>query len=171
MCLCVKPILGTCPVPTLGKNGTVNILQTPPENGTSVPEGRYAVCTVIFIQCAILPMQRYISDQTRGYGHTCQDPGIWVPPIPQCILFVDYCKFMVDTSCRLHMRLRAPQGSSRACTQELQPPGTSQLGSGNSCYIIPCTLQCSSSTGDYYSFWDSTCDSVISEAAYLSDLA
>ena len=47
-----------------------------------------------------------------------------------------------DTSCRLHTRFRAPQGSNQACTQELRSPGTSQLGSGNSWYIIPCTVQC-----------------------------
>ena len=34
-----------------------------------------------------------------------------------------------DTSCLLH-------------TCRLQPPETNQLGSGNSCYIIPCTVQC-----------------------------
>ena len=77
---CVKPILGTCPDPTPG-NGTVDILVTPPVNGTSPPAGRYAVGTEIDITCNY----GYQHTDNEFLGFTCQDPGIWTPPIPQCV--------------------------------------------------------------------------------------
>ena len=81
MCLCFKLILATCPDPTPG-NGTSTILVTPPENGTSIPAGRYAVGTVFNIDCN----RGYRQTDFESLGYTCQDPGIWAPPIPQCVL-------------------------------------------------------------------------------------
>ena len=74
-------LTGTCPDPTPG-NGTANIFPPPPQNGTTVPDGRYAMGTIVNAQCIV---GFTATSGLSGNSHACLEPGVWIPPPIQCI--------------------------------------------------------------------------------------